>query len=158
MRWADLDIERKLWILPPEATKAGRTHEVPLSDLVLEIIKGAPRVGRVFVFPTRSHKGAERPPSGFSAAKRRADKAAGIDNWRVHDLRRTAATHTRALGIDRDTVSAILNHSPGDVTSIYDRYSALPEKRRALDAWSNKLRAIIEGKAENVVELVGAKS
>ena len=38
MAWPDLDLERRLWTLPRELTKADRVHEVPLSDLALEII------------------------------------------------------------------------------------------------------------------------
>jgi len=159
MRWADLDLENKLWTLPASSTKAGRTHEVPLSDTAITIIEALPHLSGTFVFPSKARqkdKGDERTVSGWSAAKKRAEKIAGFDDWRLHDLRRSMATHTRALGIDRDTVSAILNHTRSDVTGIYDRYSALPEKGRALDAWSNKLRVIIEGRAENVLPLQAA--
>ncbi len=161
VRWAEFDLKQKLWTLPAASTKSGRTHEVPLSEMAITIIERLPRLSDTFVFPSlapHKHRDVERTVSGLSGAKKRAEKWVDIGDWRLHDLRRSMATHTRALGIDRDTVSAILNNSPGDVTSIYDRYSALPEKRRALDAWANKLRTIIEGKAENVVALAGAKS
>jgi hypothetical protein len=45
MAWPDLDLERRLWTLPRALTKADRLHEVPLSDLALEVVEGLPRVG-----------------------------------------------------------------------------------------------------------------
>ena len=43
MRWADLDLDARNWTLPAEATKAGRTHVVPLAPLALDILKAMPR-------------------------------------------------------------------------------------------------------------------
>src|SRR5688500_5791906 len=38
MRWQDVDLERRLWTIPKELNKAGRAHEVPLSDLAIEVL------------------------------------------------------------------------------------------------------------------------
>ena len=74
--------------------------------------------------------------------------------WRIHDLRRTTATHLRSIGIDRLVVSKILNHAEAGITRIYDRYSADPEKAAAMERWANRLREIVENKVvENVVAL-----
>jgi integrase len=77
-----------------------------------------------------------------------------MEPWRVHDLRRTFATHLRSLGVDRLVVSKLLNHAEGGTTKIYDRYTADPEKTAAMERWANRLREIISGaKADNVVQL-----
>jgi hypothetical protein len=64
----------------------------------------------------------------------------------------------RELGISRGDVKMVLNHVETDVTSRYDRYDGLAEKRRALDLWGARLAEIIDGKqsAPNVVELARA--
>ncbi len=49
------------------------------------------------------------------------------------------ATHMRRMGVDRITVSKILNHAEAGVTRIYDRYSCDDEQCRAMELWSNKL-------------------
>jgi integrase len=49
-----------------------------------------------------------------------------------HDLRRTAATLAQSLRVPRDNVKALLNHSDGDVTSIYARWHMFDEKREAV--------------------------
>ena len=85
----------------------------------------------------------ERPISGFSKAKARADKLSGITGWRLHDLRRTAATNMAKLGIPVSTISKVLNHASTSVTAIYDRHSYLPEKREALERWAEKLKNLV---------------
>jgi integrase len=43
MKWADVDTERALWTIPPEASKTGEdteeAHVVPLSTGALAILK-----------------------------------------------------------------------------------------------------------------------
>ena len=60
MRWQDLDLERRVWTVPKELNKAGRVHEVPISDLAMEIIMTLPRVGDGLVFPRTASAAAIR--------------------------------------------------------------------------------------------------
>ena len=98
-----------------------------------------------------------RSISGFSKAKRRVDdllENAAVDNWRLHDLRRTCGTNLARLSIPRLTVSRVLNHAEGGVTDIYDRHSYLPEKQAALERWAQRIKAILKGSGgEKVVQL-----
>ena len=97
MRWADLDLEARVWTLPRQATKGDRSHEVPLSPLAIEVLTALPRTGTYVFSSTRG----ERPISGYSKIKARAEKIAGFDDWRIHDLRRTAGTGMARAGIAR---------------------------------------------------------
>lgn len=160
MRWSDIDKDNKLWTLPRELTKADRSHEVPLSTLAIEILDELPRFAGIYVFTTT---GGERPVAGISKAKNRAEKFvrelaekkpeefSDVLDWRLHDLRRSCGTNIARLGIATSTISKIFNHKEGGVTKIYDRYSYLDEKHRALDAWSNKLTSIIRPKDDKKV-------
>ncbi len=151
MRWRDLNLEARLWTLQPEMTKPGRKHEVPLSPLALEVIEALPRFTGPYVFSTT---GGERPISGFSKAKRRADKATGLREWRFHDCRRTCATGLGRLGVPTGTISWVLGHAPRGVTeAVYERASHLKEKRHALDRWAQKLSNILAPPPEKVVPL-----
>jgi integrase len=117
MRWADLDLDDRIWTLPADVTKAGRTHIVPLALLAIEILQGLPRknftADRVtkptrYVFTTTG----DLPISGFSKAKPRIDQAVakardGVSPppWTIHDLRRTAATEMGRLGAPEFIIS-----------------------------------------------------
>ena len=144
MRWTDIDREEEIWTLPSEFTKSGREHKVPLSPFALEVLDGLPRFESDYVFPSRSNP--DQFVSGLSKPKKRACEISGVEDWRLHDLRRTAASNiTARIGLaGRHFVSMVLNHAESGVTHIYDQYSYLPEKRQALDAWSEGLKEILE--------------
>jgi integrase len=153
MAWPDLNLERRLWTLPRELTKADRAHEVPLSDMAIEIIGSAPKIGDGLVFPANRAR-STNPVSGFSKAKARLDRLSGVTGWRLHDLRRTAASEMARLGHPPHVVAAILNHSPGStqgITAIYNRHRYGDEKRIALAAWARELERVLgRGEAEVV--------
>jgi integrase len=151
MRWRDIDLERRLWTVPKEMNKAGRVHEVPLSDLALEILDTLPR-GDGLVFPAQ-RVGSANPVSGFGNVKARLDGLSCVENWRLHDLRRTAASGMARLGYAPHVVAAILNHAPAStmgITAVYNRYRYSDEKRAALDAWAQEIGRLI-GRGEAVV-------
>jgi integrase len=149
MRWADLDLTVRIWTLPRQATKGDRSHEVPLSPLAIEVLTALPRTGTYVFSSTRG----ERPISGYSKIKARAEKLAGFDDWRIHDLRRTAGTGMARAGTAVSTISRVLNHKEGGVTKIYNRYSYLDEKRHALETWARKVGSLVRPGADNVVPL-----
>jgi len=82
--------------------------------------------------------------NGFSKIKRQIDRLSGVEDWRIHDIRRTASTNLTKLGIDRFIVQKILNHSEKGATKIYDRYSYMDEKREALQKWADRLDEIVK--------------
>ena len=148
MRWADIDLKARTWTLAASATKAGRAHVVPLSAPAIDLLRSLPRIGTTYVLTTAG----KVPVSGFSVGKRRLDKAiaaarleAGLpdlEGWRIHDLRRTAATEMGRLGFSRLVISRVLNHADTSVTAIYDRHSYLEEKRAALEAWATFVQGL----------------
>jgi integrase len=166
MTWAEIDRGESRWALPRERTKSDRAHEVPLSALTLSILEECPRLGdHVFATPRRSgegesRRGGARAISGWSKAKSALDKLAfekavalavargdrppeKFAEWRLHDLRRTAATYMAKLGVERVVIGKVLNHAEREVTAIYDRHRYDREKRRALDLWGETLAALV---------------
>ena len=155
MQWSHLDLEEGLWTLPKQETKADRQHEVPLSPMALEIIKAVPRNGD-FVFTTTGRT----PISGFSKIKVRLDGLSSLTAWRLHDLRRTAASSMAEIGIAPHVIEKVLNHATGQISgvaAVYNRHAYRREKSDALNAWSRALGEIIGQNQDNVVDLRGRK-
>ena len=96
-----------------------------------------------------------KPLGNLSETTRRMSTDLAITRFTVHDLRRTAATGMASMGIDRVTVSRILNHKEGGITALYDRHSYDQQKRNALDSWAGRLLEIVSGASApgNVVAL-----
>lgn len=118
-------------------TKSGRPHTLRLPPLVLSIIgEGS---AHDLVFPGEAGK-----MSGFSKLKARLDKAAVVSGWRLHDLRRSAATHMRELGVPFHTVEAVLGHAIPGVAGVYQLPELEKQKAEALDVWIAHLRRAVE--------------
>lgn len=154
---AELDLNdiAPMWVIPGERTKNGEPNRVPLSPLAVKLIKAAAALSvenKKWLFPSAIDPEKAIDPHAPTKALERSREALGIDNFRIHDLRRTAATGMAELGINPHTVSLVLNHISvrrGTITGkVYDRYSYDREKREALNAWGVQLEKIISG-AEN---------
>jgi integrase len=147
MAWGELDESKRLWTIPAARTKTGRLHVVPMSKLAMDQI-GNNVLASTNVFSS-GHRG-DKPIAAWALAKKHLDAAVekelgrSIPAWRLHDLRHTCATGLAALGTDRITISKILNHAEGGITSRYDQHDRAKEKRRALDAWARQLERIID--------------
>ena len=131
MMWSEIDVERRLWTIPKGRHKQKRGHEVPLSNACIDIISALP-CHCDFVFSTTRRS----PVSGFGKLKSRLDKGTGIKDWRLHDIRRTAATRMAELEVPRFILARVLGHADTSITATYDRATYRAEKLAALDKWS----------------------
>lgn len=142
MRWEDIDLNAGTWILPTQNTKSARTHLVPLAPQVVELLKATPQFG-----PYVWSSDGETHVKGYSRAKKKLDTllaslSAELKPWRLHDLRRTAATHMVRLGVPEMVVGRVLNHAPQGVTAkTYALHSYATEKRDALEVWASSVEA-----------------
>jgi integrase len=143
MRWAEIDLDKALWTIPPERMKGDAAHEVPLPPIAVEILKGLPRWHGDFVFTTTS---GARPISGFSKMKLRIDAAMKetIAPWRFHDARRTMRTGLGALPVPNNVAELCIAHAQPGLHRTYDLHSYRDEKRRAFELWAARLLSIVE--------------
>jgi integrase len=139
LSWAEIDLAKGMILLPPERVKNGREHSVPLSSQALTIFERQPRRNSSdFLF-------GERGFNDWDRAKQRLDQCLGIAPWRLHDLRRTAATQMAELGVQPHIIEAVLNHisgHKGGVAGIYNRARYEKEMRDALQRWADWLDQI----------------
>jgi integrase len=147
MRWSHVDFERRIWTIPSEAAKNGRAHEVPLSDMVLDVFRGLPTFVRSdFVFTTTGRS----PISGFGRMKRNLDAKMGVTGWRLHDLRRTAASGMARLGTAPHVIEKVLNHVSGTISgvaAVYIRHGFKEEKAEALLRWVSHLAHVASARS-----------
>lgn len=148
MRWSELNLDKRLWRLGGERTKNALAHDVPLPDAAIDLLAThGRRTGRDLMFGE-----GVGPFQGWSNAKSALDKrlqAAGMAApWRLHDLRRTAATRMADLGVQPHVVEAVLNHVSGHksgVAGIYNRAAYAVEKSAALTLWASHVMALVGG-------------
>ena len=161
MQWNE--IINNTWTIPAQRAKNGLAHRVPLSPQAITLLDAVKEISgeSEYVFP--SPKAGHIAPSAVGKSLRRHLKSLKEPitkerpEWFTpHDLRRTAATKMTEAGINRLTVSKILNHAESGITAVYDRHSYDKEKQQALETWGRKLDDILkEKKADesNVVNM-----
>ena len=153
MRWRELDLGAKVWTVPGDRMKAGRTHRVPLSPAalaVLETVRALAKGPADLVFPGGR---ANRPLSDMSLSEvvRRMNEGGepgAPPRWRdaegravvPHGFRasfRMWAGETRPEG--REVVEMALAHSIKDkAEAAYARSDLLEKRRPLMDAWAEQ--------------------
>ncbi len=155
-RWSEIDLKARTWTIPAARMKGKRPHLVPLSDLAVELLKEAQSTigGQVYVFETGTGEDVTHfTAMAISRAMTRMASTLKIADAHAHDFRRTGATNltSERLGFPRLVVSQVIAHSSdtGGASAVtgrhYDLNDYLPEKRRALAAWAELLREIVNG-------------
>lgn len=150
MKWSDLN--DGIWTIPADLAKNKEPHEVPLTEMALEIIDKMHEKNGDSDYVFKSPQKENEPISWLTRARVFIQDNSKVPDFRPHDLRRTVATYMAKLKVDRTVLGKILNHKglAGDtqVTAIYDRHSYTDEKREALVRWAEKLKDIITKKED----------
>lgn len=160
-RWEDLDNERGVWTIERTATKSGFRLDVPITDAMREVFEQLQALTGNTPFVFASMYSGDREPKpivGTSKSKARIARRAGVDGWRVHDIRRTVTTNLGELGIADNVQRAVLGHRiPGALKSYQHAKYAL-KKRAALEKWQAKLAEIVEADPAEVVAISTKRS
>ena len=144
-RWKEFDLNARQWTIPSERAKAKHIHLVPLTPEMIEVLRAArdlhPRSD--FLFPAIKGKGEHLDPHALTRAISRICARNNMPSGSPHDVRRSGATTlVGRYGVRRLVVGLLLGHTAQEgaaVTSVYDRYTYIPEKRHALAQWSSHL-------------------
>lgn len=133
LRWSNVDLQNGFGVI--EEDKRHKEKIITLNSDVVALLKTLPRHAeddRVFF----------QIPSGDAVtwAFSQAVKKTGLVNFRLHDLRHTAASHLAMAGHDIKTIQDFLGHSDIRQTT---RYAHLTRKslRSASDSLTGKFSA-----------------
>ncbi len=123
MNWKDINLENKTWRI--EETKNGEPQIIHLPEQAIEIL--ARRLDRrysdwVFPSPNSASGHIEEPKKAW----KRILTSAGIDDLRIHDLRRTLGSWQAATGANSYIIGKSLGHKTQEATAIYARLNLNP--------------------------------
>lgn len=123
MRWADLDFHAALWTVPGEVSKNGAPMVIPLTAIALDVLKAREGNSPTWVFPSTSVSGHMVDPK---KAWKALLTAAGLEDLRTHDLRRSLGPWAAIQGDSLAIIGAALGHKSTDATRIYARLTVDP--------------------------------
>ncbi len=136
MRWDEISFERREWRIP--RTKNDDPQTVMLIDEVIQVLNDRKDNGSAFVFPGEGATGhLVEPKKGWV----RILKNAGIDNLRLHDLRRTLGSWQARTGASLVIIGKSLNHKSLLATQVYSRLDNDPVRQSVERATSALLEA-----------------
>lgn len=125
LTWRDVDFDRKRAIL--HHTKNNERRALSLTGPALEVLRKRAKVRRIDtdrVFPHPTTRG----PFDYAKQFKAALKIAGIEDFRFHDLRHTAASYLAMNGATTAELAAILGHK---TLQMVKRYSHLSDQHVA---------------------------
>lgn len=123
MRWDELDLEHGVWLIPAEKAKGGEPIAVVLVEPAIELLRNRQDNGKEWVFPSHGRTGHIVEPK---AAWRRVLELSGIENLRLHDLRRTLGSWQARLGTSLPIIGDSLGHKSLKATQVYARLDLDP--------------------------------
>ena len=137
-KWADINVEEAVWVIPAEEMKRRRAHRVPLTPATLAILEQMkPLSGHhEYVFPSeRNEKGHASTYTVNAAIKRSLGYK---DKLVAHGLRSVASTALHEEGYDSLLVEACLAHADENETrAAYNRSDYLEQRRPIMAWWSD---------------------
>ena len=144
--WDEVNFETEVWTIPKERMKAGRPHNVYLSQQALDILIA---FKTCFGASSYLHPGRYETKLPISAAtlnrvidatvKLIRDRGEDFEPLTVHDLRRTGSTLLHELGFNSDWIEKCLAHEQRGVRAIYNKAEYAEQRRAMLQTWAEML-------------------
>lgn len=151
--WSEIDFEKGVWTIPKERMKARRPHNVYLSRQALEIFTALKLMAgsSPCVFPSRYDADVHIAASTLNRVtaqitERAQAEKSPLENFTVHDLRRTGSTILNEVGFNRDWIEKALAHERNESSrGTYNRAQYAEQRRHMLQEWANMVDAWVEG-------------
>ncbi len=133
--WSEIDLTSKVWTVPADRIKAGKKHDVPLSDDAVALLRSLPRFeGSPYVFT--ASRGGPLSDMSISAVCKRMEI-----NATPHGFRSSFKDWARNRTSFADEVSELaLAHVNSDATrAAYARDGLLAQRARLMAEWARFL-------------------
>lgn len=151
-RWDEIDFDKAVWIIPGKRMKKDKDHVVLLSRQALamfEELKGLSS-GSAWVFPSTHSLDKPISKTTLNVAVRSFD--ADVQNFVIHDFRRTASTHLHEAGFNSDWIEKALAHETKGIRGVYNKAKYADQRRDMLKWWADFVDNQIE---ENRKVIIG---
>ena len=142
LRRRNLDLNRRELLLSADETKNNESFTLPLPGLALQILQPMSEKGRSRCFQLSSIDGA--PMKSWSFFNKAVRRTSGIEQFNLHDLRRTFTTLlSEHSEFTESLIDSLLNHKRSStrtgVMRSYQHAKNLKQRRDIMDWWAEFL-------------------
>ena len=144
-RWADIDLENRVWTIPAENMKRRKVHRIPLTPQAIEILDQIRPQSKQFDYVFPGERDTTSHVSLFTANAAIKRSSLGLKGKLVaHGLRSVASTALHEQGFDSLLIEACLSHADqNEVRASYNRSDYLEQRKEIMGWWSEFIEALI---------------
>jgi integrase len=144
-RWEEINLDEKIWTIPPERMKKKREHVVPLTPqtvALLDVMR--PISGHLaHVFPSQRDPLRHANEGSPNVALKRMGFQ---DSLTAHGMRALASTTLNEQSFDYDVIEMALAHiDPNETRRSYNHAKYLPQRRVMMEWWSQHIEDAATG-------------
>lgn len=148
--WSEFDLKNRLWIIPADRVKSGRTFKVHLSNTAIAVLTEAGKLSDRKdgpILPGRSGNPLDKMAVA-RALRRLQDRVIehGGKALKPHDLRRSFRTLLSRLGVAPHIAELCMNHQEKEIMRrVYDGHDYFSEMRSAWELAGSHIDALLKG-------------
>ncbi|EDN6086736.1 tyrosine-type recombinase/integrase [Salmonella enterica] len=162
--WSEVDFKKWTWTIPAERMKGSRAHVIYLPKQAQDLMVGLQMCagGSDYLLPGRY---SVSKPLSNGALNRLInttveavnDAGCHLDEFSVHDLRRTASTLLHEAGYPSDWIEKALAHEQKGVRAVYNKAEYARQRAYMLQQWADMVDAWISGEHTDLVPFSPSK-
>lgn len=133
--WEEINLDTKVWIIPPERMKMRKEHRIPLTESAVEVMRYMIQFkNSEYVFPGQKR---DKPLSNMAMAE--LLKGMKVESATVHGFRSTFRDWAGDKTSEpREVIELCLAHTIGNSSELaYRRSDAIDKRRRILLQWED---------------------
>ncbi|WP_193143762.1 tyrosine-type recombinase/integrase [Enterobacter kobei] len=163
-KWKEVDFKKATWTIPGERMKAGREHVIYLSRQAHDLLVGLQMCagGSEYLVPGRYNF---RKPLSNAALNSLIDRTVEtinkdgekIQDFTVHDLRRTASTLLHEADYPSDWIEKAQAHEQKGVRAVYNKAEYARQRAYMLQQWADMVDDWINGEHTDLVPFSPSK-
>lgn len=156
--WDEIDFKKWTWTIPPDRMKGSRAHVIYLPKQAQDILVGLQMCagGSEYLVPGRYNF---RKPLSNAALNSLIDRTVKIINedgehiqdFTVHDMRRTASTLLHEAGYPSDWIEKALAHEQKGVRAVYNKAEYARQRAYMLQQWADMIDSWIDGEHTDLI-------
>ncbi|MDZ9541990.1 integrase arm-type DNA-binding domain-containing protein [Escherichia coli] len=162
--WDEIDFKKWTWTIPSDRMKGSRAHVIYLPKQAQDILVGLQMCagGSEYLVPGRYNF---RKPLSNAALNSLIDRTVKIINedgeyiqdFTVHDMRRTASTLLHEAGYPSDWIEKALAHEQKGVRAVYNKAEYARQRAYMLQQWADMIDSWIDGEHTDLIPFSPSK-
>ncbi|EJF8222268.1 tyrosine-type recombinase/integrase [Escherichia coli] len=162
--WDEIDFKKWTWTIPSDRMKGSRAHVIYLPKQAQDILVGLQMCagGSEYLVPGRYNF---RKPLSNAALNSLIDRTVKIINedcehiqdFTVHDMRRTASTLLHEAGYPSDWIEKALAHEQKGVRAVYNKAEYARQRAYMLQQWADMIDSWINGEHTDLIPFSPSK-